>query len=459
MISWSRAAWAVLVLAVGAALVIGCGDVFRPTINFVPGQGGTPATVANAVILSTNPSGNGSNTHIDVAGDTAVGVINVGANPVFLGKGGINNNSAFVINSDNTVSSYTALFAQPGILFPVLPTPTQTSLPPGATGAIGGAASNNGTIYIAEQGPCVTAPPSANGCVAVILNGGSVATQTVPAGKQPVMVATNSGSTKAYVINRGSNNVTVIGTQDNSVIATIPVGAQPTWGVMSGDAVDVFVVNQGDGTVSVIDTTLDIAFTTIDLNGPPGTGTTSTTLLPNFAFYDNVHRRVYVTNPGDNSVTIIKADSINLGANPQVLPKFLGKVTVSGSPISVGAIADGTRAYAALANCAPVAGGINHTNLLANLSSCTGNSVSVIDVSALTESKVIPVGTGPVSLAVSRDGSKVYTANAIDQNISIIKTSTDAEVMRKPAPQQSLGCPTSCTVTGVQTPFMVVTFP
>lgn len=458
MISRSRAAWAVLVLAVGAALVIGCGDVFRPTINFVPGQGGTPATVANAVVLSTNPSGSGSNTHIDVAGDSAVGIINVGTNPVFLGKGGFGDSSAFVINGDNTVSIYLALFAQPGIPLTVLPTPSQFALPPTATGAIGGATSSNGTLYIAEQGPCVTVPPSSNGCVTVVT--GNVATQVVPAGIQPVMVATNLSGNKAYVINRGSNNVTVIGTQDNSVIATIPVGAQPIWGVMSSDGVDVFVVNQGDGTVSVIDTTLDIAFTTIDLNG---TGT-STTLLPNFAFYDTVHRRVYVTNPGDNSVTIIKADSINLGANPQILPTFLKKVTVSGSPISVGAIADGTRAYAALANCAAIPGGINHTNLLANVAGCTGNSVSVIDAAALTESKVIPVGTGPVSLAVSSDGSKVYTANAVDQNISIIKTSTDTEVLpsndkRISAPQQSQGCPTPCTVSGMQTPFMVVTFP
>jgi YVTN family beta-propeller protein len=435
MISSKRAAWTVFVIAICVALVIGCGDTFRPTINFQPQPGGDPGALGQAVVLATNPAGVGSNTHIDVSGDTNVAVVNVGPNPLFLGKG---SGRAFVLNSDNTVTIYTALLPQTSTI-------TQVVLPASTSGAIGGATSSNGNIYIADSG---------SNDVNVIGGSGNVVTQTVPVGARPVMVATNSSGSKAYVINHDDNTVSVIGTQDNAVIKTIPVGAQPIWGVMSNDGIDVFIVNQGDGTVSVIDTTLDIVFTTINLNG---TGT-SATLAPNFAFYDNVRKRVYVTNPGDNSVTVIKADSINLGVNPQILPVFLAKVHLSGSPISVGAIADGTRAYAALGNCA---GGINHTNLLANLATCTGNQVSVIDAVALVERKVIPVGSGAVSIAPSVDGTRVYVTNAHDGNISIIKTSTDSELMRMAAPQQSLGCPNpaTCTATGAQTPFMVLTFP
>lgn len=422
-------------IAVCAALVVGCGDQFRPTINFQPLPGGQPGTLGQAVILSTNPAGFGSNTHIDVSGDTAVGIVNVGSNPVFLGKGG---SRAFVLNGDNSVTLYTALL-------PETSTITQVELPASTSGAIGGAASSNGNIYIADSG---------SNDVNVIPSAQNVVTQTVPVGSQPVMVATNASGNQAYVINHSDNTVTVIGTQDNAVTKTIPVGAQPIWGVMSNDGIDVFIVNQGDGTVSVIDTTLNIVFTTINLNG---TGI-SASLKSNFAFYDTVRKRVYVTNPGDNSVTVIKADSINLGANPQVLPVFLAKVSLSGSPVSVGAIADGTRAYAALGNCPA---GINHTNLQANLSSCTGNQVSVIDAVGLVEKKVIPVGVGAVSIAPSTDGARVYVANAIDANISIIKTDTDTELMRMAAPQKSLGCPNpaTCTASGTQTPFAVQTFP
>ena len=446
MILTIRTLWAVLAIAICAALVAGCGNTFRPTISFQTQPGGDPASLGNAVVLSTNPAGDGSNTHINVSGDTNVGVVNVGMNPVFLGKAG---SRAIVLNGDNTVSLYFALLPTSNI--------STVTLPSTISGAAGAAASGNGNIYIADSG---------SNDVSVIPSGQLVVSQVVPVGARPVMVATNANGGKAYVINHDDNTVTVIGTQDNAVIKTIPVGAQPIWGVMSDDGVDVFIVNQGEGTVSVIDTTLDKVIctpptpepctSTINLNGVG----TSTTLVSNFAFYDNVRKRVYVTNPGDNSVTVIKADSINLGVTPQILPAFLKKITVAGSPISVGAIADGTRAYAALAGCPAVPGGINHTNLLANLAGCNGNQVAVIDAVGLFQSKLITVGSGAVSIAPSTDGTKVYVPNAHDGNISIIKTATDKELMRMAAPLQNLSCtnPAVCPASP-QTPFMVLTFP
>jgi len=428
MISTIRTVRAVLAIAICAALLTGCGDTFRPTINFQPQPGGDPSSLGHAVVLSTNPAGDGSDTHINVSGDTNVGVVNTGPNPVFLGKSGIGR--VFVINGDKTLTLYLALLPNGS---PV----TTVTLPASTSGPIGGATSSNGNTYIANNG---------SNDVSVLPGTQTSITQVVPVGTQPVMVATNSSGNKAYVINNGSNNVTVIGTQDNSVIKTIPVGSQPIWGVMSDDGVDVFVVNQGSGTVSVIDTTLDIVFTTI----PVGTS-------PNFAFYDNVKKRVYVTNTGNNTVSVIKADSINLGVTPQILPVKLKDVAVSGSPVSVGAIADGTRAYVALGGCPA---GTNHINLLTNLASCNGNKVSVIDATGLVESKVITVGSGAVSISPAVDGTKIYVPNAHDGNISIIKTSTDTELMRMQAPLQNLSCanPSICPATP-QTPFAVLTFP
>src|SRR5215472_143131 len=106
MISSMRTVWAVLAIAICAALVVGCGNTFRPTISFQTQPGGDPAPLGNAVVLSTNPAGGGSDTHINVSGDTNVGVVNVGANPVFIGKA---LGRAFVINGDNTVTVYIAL--------------------------------------------------------------------------------------------------------------------------------------------------------------------------------------------------------------------------------------------------------------------------------------------------------------------------------------------------------------
>ena len=434
MILIRRAAVAALAI-VGLAMLAGCGDTFRPTINFQPQPAGNPAALGNAVVLATNPSGNGSDTHIDVSGDSNAGIVTVGPNPVFLGK---DLGRAFIINSDNSITLYTALLPTSSII--------STVVQPGSvSGSIGGGSSSNNNLYIANSG---------SNDVSVIPGGQSVVTTVVPVGTRPVMVAASGNGNQVYVINHDDNNVSVIGTADNAFIKNIAVGAQPIWGVMSDDANDVFVVNQGDGTMSVIDTALNQVIATINLNGLGA----SAALKSNFAFYDNVRKRVYVTNPGDNSVTVIKADSINLATG--TLPQFLAKVSVSGSPISVAAIADGTRAYAALANCGAVAGGINHTNLLANLSACTGNQVAVIDVIGLVQSKLITVGSGVVSVAAATDGTRVYAANSHDGNMSIIRTSTDSEVLRMNAPLQNLSCsnPSPCPATA-QTPFQIVAFP
>lgn len=437
MILNKRTVWAVLGVAAAVILIAGCGDTFRPTVNFVPTPSGDSAAGGQAVILSTNPSGNGSDTHINVGGDTNVGEVTVGPNPLFLLKA---SGRAVIINSDNTLTAYPGESPLAGL--------TSTIVLPGTvSGAIAGATSRNGNIYITNS----------NTNDVDVLPLGNLVTSVVPVGARPVMVAANVNSDKVYVVNHDDNTVTLIGSTDNAVLKTIPVGPQPIWAVMSDDGVDVFVVNQGNGTVSVIDTTLDIVFTTINLSP----GGPSVSLASNFAFYDNVRKRVYVTNPGDNSVSVIKADSINLGVTPQIVPTLLAKVPLSGSPLSVAAIADGTRAYAALGNCPAVPGGINHTNLLANLGSCNGNQVSVIDAIGLRESKVIPVGAGAVSIAASTDGTKVFAANAHDGNISIIKTSTDSELMRMSAPPQNLSCsnPSSCPSNVLQTPFQVITFP
>ncbi len=453
-------------LLVLVVLAVGCNDTLRQFITPVPQPGGDPGRVGNAITLSTNPLGNGSDTHINVSGDTEVAIVPTGPNPVFLGATA---NRAFAINSDNTVTVYLAL----------LPTSASNTvtLPGTTSGAVGGGTSSAGNIYIANSG---------TNDVSVISGSVVAVTNLVPVGTQPVMVAGNAGNNKIYVVNRGSNNITVISTIDDTVVKTIAVGSQPVWAVMSADALDVFVVNQGSGTVSVIDTLLDLVIATIPV-GPS----------PNFAFYDPNLKRVYVSNTGANTISVIKANGIDLGVTPQVLPVKLADVTLSGAPTSVAALSDGTKAYAALGGCPA---GTNHTTIVSSLGSCNGNRVSVIDSNALVETKTIQVAPGAVSLSVASDASRVYVVsahdttvitdnvNAIPQpartistpSVSIIRTSTDT-VLRPPVdpsvtslvptfhlPQQDPNCVATIDSTFNkkvaipcvgQTPFTVLTVP
>jgi YVTN family beta-propeller protein len=465
-----KAMWLLAGLGVLMLLAAGCNDTLRQFIVPVPPPTGDPGALAHAITLSTNPvpSSNGSDLHIDVSGDTNVGIVTVGPNPVFLGT---TSNQAFVINSGDattppTVSVYIALNPQAATVSTVtLP----TSGPNAVKTPIAGATSSANNIYIANR-------DSDN--VSVISAGVLAVTTTIPlpALSHPVMIAGNGANNKIFVVNQGNKisngTVSIISTIDNTVVGPpLTVGVSPVWAVMSTDGLFVFVVNQGDGTVSVIDTSLEIV---LPCSGPFCVGGnairvgSSASSSPNFAFYEPKLKRVYVSNTGENTVSVIKANGIDLGSVPQVLPEKLKDVPVSGTPTSVTALSDGTRAYAALGNCPA---GVDHTTILAQAPSCTGNLVSVIDAVALTEKKTITVGVGPISIDASRDASRVYVANSHDTvtgssgthtagTISDISTITDSVVMVKLAPQQDPKCPVSSTVfCAVQTPFMVRTFP
>jgi DNA-binding beta-propeller fold protein YncE len=230
---------------------------------------------------------------------------------------------------------------------------------------------------------------------------------------------------------------------------------------------------------------------------------------PNFAFYEPTLKRVYVSNTGEQSVSVIKGNGFDLGSNPQVLPAKIADIPVSSKPTSITALRNGTRAYAAMGNCAA---GVNHLTLPANFSSCPGNLVSVIDAVGLRETGTIGVGPGAISVDASSDSSRVYVVSANDittirddvhkpnctdpfclagavlpdrtfptPSISIIKTATnsvlatpvDPSIINRPlptfhVPQQDPACvptidpgfnddvPLPCPL---QNPFMVRTFP
>ena len=471
-------------------LAMGCNDNLRQFITPVPPPTGDPQLPANAVTLSTNPnvpSGQGANTHINVSGDTNVGIVPVGLNPIFLGKSGGN---AFIINKGDstnppTVTIYSALLA-------INATPLTITLPSTSLGPIAGAGSSVGDIYIADN---------ISSSIDVISTSvdAQIATISLPANAHPVMIAGNSVSNQIFVVN-SNGTVTQISTIDNTIVGgPIPVGASPIWGVLSADGLFLFVVNQGDGTVTVIDASqpnppLNSVIATIHV------GTS-----PNFAFYEPRLRRLYVSNTGSNNISVINANGIS-GTNPPV-----GAVTipVSGTPTSVTALSNGAKAYVALGNCPA---GTNHTNIIGNLPSCNGNLVSVIDAVGLREVKTIPVGPGAVSVDSSGDASRAYVISANDittvrddvhvpnctdnqcltgpvlpdrtfatPSISIIRTSTDSVVVtpvnpgivNSPlptfhVPQQDPNCvptidpnfnddvPLPCPL---QTPFVVRTFP
>ncbi len=131
-----------------------------------------------------------------------------------------------------------------------------------------------------------------------------------------------------YAADGDSNQVAVIDTIDDSIVATIPVGDEPWRAYASPDGTKMLVPNNGDETISVIDTTTNKVIATF----PGGADMTGVNFV-------NGGKKAYVISRGDNAVYIYDMEKmkelkkIKLGLN-------VGLETASTTP-------DGKKVYLA----------------------------------------------------------------------------------------------------------------
>jgi YVTN family beta-propeller protein len=78
---------------------------------------------------------------------------------------------------------------------------------------------------------------------------------TIPVGQHPQDIAWAPDGRFAYVVNEGSNSVTVINARTNQVTATIPTGANPTSIAVLPNGRQAFVSNLDGGTLTVLELT------------------------------------------------------------------------------------------------------------------------------------------------------------------------------------------------------------
>jgi YVTN family beta-propeller protein len=132
----------------------------------------------------------------------------------------------------------------------------------------------------------------------------------------------------AYITNETSDNVSVIDTATNTVIATIPVGVGPFGAAVTPDGTKVYITNLSSNNVTVIDTATN---TVIVPSIPVGPGPVGVIVTPDSS-------KVYVTNFADSSVSVIKTATNTV----------IKTITVGPQPTGVDVTPDGTTVYVAV---------------------------------------------------------------------------------------------------------------
>lgn len=412
-------------LALAAFLLLlapGCGDQYRPVANPIISGGGQPQGVHYAYVVNYNPNGDGSTTQIDVSGDT-----NVAVNA--MGVGSISeafppsSDALFIANSGNdTVSEYLPIIS--GAI-------TTIALLPGSH-PIFVSSAQTGFMYVINSGTNSACPNT--GSISTISLSTLNVTGTVCVGVNPTSLAQVPGGNFIYVLNQGNAttppSLSLFTPGNLTTTATITsangLGANPVSLAASTDGNWVFVVTQGSGGGSGALDIISAGQATVGASVPLG-------VQPTFSTIDPVLNRLYVTNTGDNSVSVFDVTNVNLSNQPAM--PTLATVPVGTGPIGLTPLADGTKFY------------------VVNSGS---DDVTVVSASSYSVLTTVPLAAGadPVWIASDPTASKVYVANQGTTNTTIIQTSNNSITLSIAAPTQVSGCTSSCAM---QQPVMILT--
>ena len=187
---------------------------------------------------------------------------------------------------------------------------------------------------------------------------------SVPVGQDLYEIVPSPDGQLVYVASRGSDEVSVIRTADNSALASIPVGAAPMGIAISKDGARVYVTHNQTSSMSVIDASLIDIDTGLAPGVDPVLATVPVGSYPAGVEVSPNGTRVYVASTGSDQVEV-----------------FDSGVDASGAPL-------GYDPY-------PIAS--------------------------------FPVGDNPTDLAVSLDGEHVYIASYSGSSISILRTDVNGE--------------------------------
>lgn len=258
---------------------------------------------------------------------------------------------------------------------------------------------------------------------------------TIPVGVDPRSLILSPDGERLYVVNFGSNNISVIDTLSNKVINTFQVGSAPGINNIAIDkgGLHLYIPNNADNTVSIVDTSTDKVSKSILVGNSP----ISSVITPDDG-------KVFVANMQDNSISVIntqteKLESTieNVGKGPldMAITPDGKKIYITNSENSTVTVLDALT-YAIIDSISLNKGAFGvvispdgNKAYVSNNNCCgTNGSVTVINTNDNSILTTITVGLAPDILSLNFDGSRLYVpnngccGNPLGNNVSVIDT-------------------------------------
>jgi DNA-binding beta-propeller fold protein YncE len=414
-----------------AALVAGCGTAYRPVVTPVTPSGPAAQPSSYAVVVSSpSATSPGIATVIDYSGDSVLALAPIGVGPLTFTMDELGA-TGYTYNSDGTLSIFpiSSSLQAKQVSYTTLPS---TAVPVNLFSPSAG-------LYAADL----------TGSNVDVFSGALEAFKlALPVGTNPIAIvgpqvlgqrdfAITQGATATGVDCNSSPTTGPTGTVNGFELSTytvssaLPVGACPVYGIESTDYKRLFVLNRGSDTVSVINSqnntldtctpfvnqsgqtitchpTLPLSTTAVTATGitpPNGTTGMATIAGPVYAEYNSATQQLIVADYDGNTISVIDVSEDEYGNDS---PTFGTTYTipVGTNPAAVTVLADGRRAYTA-----------NQTD----------QTVSIVSLSSHTLEKTLPI-TGHPRTVVSTQNSqygKVYVASPDSPYLTILRTDLD----------------------------------
>lgn len=403
------------------AVIAGCGSNFRPVVipQPQPGPPSQPQSFA-VVVSSTGLTTPGIATIIDYSGDTVLAQSQIGPGPLSLTEDA-NGSYGYTVNDDQTLTNFqvSSTLQYKNLGYSTLPT-TQNVAP-----AYVGMFSPSNGLWVADANNAVIdvltgAPETFKLSIPVAplpvltIGPGTSAQRNYSVSQNNSTVSTLSyGVTYNVVCNTSPQAQTQVGEADGMEISTltvssqIPLGVCPVYALQTPDQRRVFVFNRGSDTVTVINSQLN----TLDqcpvalIPAPPLSGQPATCPPP------------YNTNQAGQPITY----------HPNIPLSLTAVNALNAQTYGLGNPPNGTTGM--LTTAGPVYAEYNGATNQLVIADYDGGTISIIDVSldeygndsaTFGTTYTIPVGNNPASVTALYDGSRAYAANQTDGTVTIV---------------------------------------